>query len=109
MSLNIIIHSALTAEVTNNVLDRIRADNTDLFDSAFLICRAHNPLPQKQRVLNELGIYNFNVESVFLVSINEKMRMSEAPKVVEIIRSYFGTDELIVLWENEELFDNMKF
>lgn len=79
-------------------IKRLRADHSDLLDSSYLLSDAKEVSVIEKRIASE---YGFGAVAVFLMRLNQKDQVDKMEEAESIVKSAFGKDNVLILWENE--------
>jgi hypothetical protein len=98
MSIDVICHTNINVAETNDIIDLLENKFPDIFEQKYLIFQAKSSGEVDKEITSE---YNFNAISTFVVRYNDKTALDLEPLVLNIIKSYFGEDNILILFENE--------
>jgi len=100
MAMSLFCYSSKSPSALQVIVDAIANQHKDIFEKKFLvsdICPAGSV--QKEIALD----YGFRANSFFLISYNEKLATIPSSVVIDLIKESIGIDDVLVLFENEEL------
>jgi hypothetical protein len=98
MSVDLFCYSSDPAEEVNKVLDSVKKQHPEIFNSDFLIFNAKASSAIHKEIALE---HQFDANSIFIVSLNNKSASTLVIEVADKLRVAFGKDELLVLHNNE--------
>lgn len=98
MSVDLSCYSSDSVENINKILASLRAQDPELFDSQYLVYDARVANTIHKDIAAE---YQFNANSTFLVSLNDKNTANTVRFVADRLKQALGRDRLLVLLTNE--------
>jgi len=100
MAFHLFCYSTVPKDEIALKLKQLVAENQSVFSSKFLI----SDVTQTHEVGKSIAAeYGFKAQSTFLIRLNDKSVANEFREAVDAINSKIGSDNLLVLRENEEL------
>jgi hypothetical protein len=101
VSIDLICHLNCSLAEATQILEKVSNEHTDLFAKKFLIWGPNKSNDIKKEIAAE---YGFDSQNYFGVGLNLKDESARLKEVANLMRSTFGEDRILVLFENEEPF-----
>jgi hypothetical protein len=98
MAITLFCYVAQHKEEAQETLLRLTDDHGDLFNAAFLLSRAKSVADEEWQLASE---YGFDSRSLFLMRLNQKDQIERMEEAENIVKSKFGSEKTLILWENE--------
>lgn len=98
MAIDLFCYAETSPAATKSMLDALVRDQADLFKNKFTTSEPRSPTALQLEIANEHGV---RASSLFLVHLQDKQAAGLIANVAEAIKSAFGEDNVVVLFENE--------
>ncbi len=80
------------------IITRLQTTHVDLLTRYFIFSSPEKVSQIGKEIASE---YDFNVVSRFLLSLNVKKEIARMKEAEDILKSAFGENNILILWENE--------
>lgn len=100
MAMDLFCYSSKSASEVQEIIDRTANQHQEIFSRKYLFSKVRDAGPtQRETALD----YGFDASSFFLISYNDKSATGLSPLVVKLIKEALSADDVLILFENEEL------
>ena len=100
MAMNLFCYSSKSPSALQEIVDFIVNQHKEIFEKRFLV----SSVRVANSVHKEIALdYGFHANSFFLVNYNDKSGFIPSSTVVDLIKKSIGINDVLVLFENEEL------
>lgn len=100
MAMDLFCYSSKSASEVQEIIDRTANQHQEIFSRKYLFSKVRDAgRTQRETALD----YGFHASSFFLISYNDKSATGLSPLVVKLIKEALSADNVLILFENEEL------
>ena len=100
MAMSLFCYSSKSSPELQKIIDLIEGRHQEIFKSKFLFSRAWDISLTQKEIAHDHG---FDANSFFLINYNDKSATGLSPTVIGLIKKTLGADDVLVLFEAEEL------
>ncbi|MDR6856821.1 hypothetical protein [Variovorax guangxiensis] len=100
MAMDLFCYSSKSPSELRKIIEVVANLHKEIFSTKFLISEIQDADSTHKETAFD---YGFDANSFFMINYNDKSETGLSPVVVKLIKEALGADNVLVLFENEEL------